>query len=180
MTMLSKLKIFGYVFIFFLLLSLSARELILSDLYLDKGRFWSVSLLFGCLSALLLSVSLLKKGQTALDRFRLLFLLGIAGLVTGPGFFGSLNRLRTVELMEKEFSVKKVVPVVEGRGISLSDLEAPDGYELFLETEVGFVKFKMKPSEIISTLKTGDQIGLTIYAGLLGFHFFDNDSLKKI
>lgn len=180
MTMIIKLKIFGYVCLFFLFLSLSARELILSDLYLNKGSFWSISLIFGFLTALLLAIPYFKKGQTGLDRFRVISLMGIAGLFIGPGLFGTLNRMRSVDLVDKEFSVEQVIPLVEGRGIGLSDLESPDAYRLFLETDHGYLKLRMQPSKLISELKKGDQISITVCGGLLGFHFFDNDSLKKI
>jgi hypothetical protein len=180
MTTIIRLKIFSIVCLFFLFLSLTARELILSDLYLDSNRFWSISLTFGFLTGLLFSISLLRKGQTALDRFRILALMGIAGIICGPGVFGGFNRLRSIKLMDKKFTVEKVVPLVEGRGISLSDLESPDAYELFLESDLGFVKLKMQPSKVVTSLDSRDVIKLTIRGGIMGFHFFDSNSLQKL
>jgi hypothetical protein len=106
--------------------------------------------------------------------------MGIAGIICGPGVFGGLNRLRSIKLMDKKFTVEKVVPLVEGRGISLSDLESPDAYELFLESDLGFVKLKMQPSKVVTSLDSRDVIKLTIRGGIMGFHFFDSNSLQKL
>jgi xanthosine utilization system XapX-like protein len=180
MTIMNKLKIFSSVILFFICLSLTARELILSDLYLDSGKFWSVSLIFGLLVSLLFIIYFLKKDQTALDRFRIIALLGIAGFVSGPGVFGGINRLFSEEVMHKSFIVRRVTPMVEGRGLIQDNLEKPDSYKLNLETEQGFLELTLPSDDLMPTLKSGDNIELTVCNGLLGFRFFDNESLQKI
>ena len=64
--------------------------------------------------------------------------------------------------------------------VSFVFLESPDAYELFLESDLGFVKLKMQPSTVVTSLDSRDAIKLTIRGGLMGFHFFDSSSLQKL
>ena len=53
------------VLTFFALLSLSARELVYTDLYIRAKHFWMVTLLFGGLSGLGLAAFLFKSHEKA-------------------------------------------------------------------------------------------------------------------
>ncbi len=167
------------VLTFFALLSLSARELVYTDLYIRAKYFWMVTLVFGGLAGLGLAAFLFKKTQLPSERLRLSVLMLIFGICAGPGFSGLINRINAVPTLKKEFIVLESTPYFEGRGISPFDLETPDTYKVVLDSGYGKLVLRLPPEGIVSSLKPNDRIQLQVMEGLLGFAYFDKHSLQK-
>lgn len=171
--------LFG-TFLFFILLGLSIIEFAGYDMYFESGKFWVLSVVMGASIGTFCSIAFLKKAQSGLDRFRILMICLVVGVFTGPGLMGWINKFGATPYADHTFIYYSSVPIFFGDELVAPESVHSDYMAVVLESSSGFLKFKLRTTEELKSMKKGDRVSMTVMHGLLGFDYFLESSLQKV